>query len=406
MPIYYYKAKDNTGKAITGRLAAANEAAVTAHLEDLGYVPLSVRKSGYEKFAFLKPGLKVRQDHLVTFTRQFATIVKAGVPILMGLDTLAQQTESPALKAVLKKIAEDVKEGASLSQAIEKYPTIFSDFYVNTVVAGETGGVLDKVLVRLASTLEDNFNTTTNVKTAMRYPAMVVVALVAASFVLVIFVIPNFADLYSRFNVTLPLPTRVLVLANLIIRKWWYVFFPIVGVFWFLLSRYINTPAGRLQWDSLKLKVPIIKSLTIKLSMLRFAIMFDTLNESGLPIMKTLEIVSSTIGNVVLGKEVESMRQGIADGKGISASLVKSNVFPPLVSNMLAIGEKTGSLSEMLNAIADYYDIEIKAAVKNLTTMIEPVITLVLGVMVLFMALAIFLPLWDMINVFRSAGAG
>jgi len=403
MAIFVYKAKDKSGKNISGRVTASNEAAVSQYLEGLGLLPIYIKKSSYTRFALFQPGLKVKREHLVAFTRQFATIVKAGVPILMGLEALAQQTESTTLKAVLKKIAEDVKDGASLSQAIDRYPTIFSEFYVNMVVAGETGGGLDKVLLRLADTMEQDMITTTNVKTAMRYPIMVVVAITMASFILVLFVVPNFAEIYSRFNVQLPLPTRILILSNLLIRRWWYVVIPALATIIFLVRHYINTPVGRWQWDSLKLRLPIFRELTLKLAMLRFAIMFDTLNESGLPIMKTLEIVATTIGNVVLGKEVQNMRQSIADGKGIAGSLVETGVFPPLVSNMLAIGEKTGALSDMLQAIAEYYDIEIKSTIKNLTTMIEPLITVVLGVIVLGLSLAIFLPLWNMIRVFRAA---
>ncbi|MBU0759949.1 MAG: type II secretion system F family protein [Candidatus Omnitrophica bacterium] len=406
MPTYKYKAQNMEGKIVTGSIVAPRETVVTARLDKQGYLPLSItleKELIIDFKAFFKPREKVKMRDLVTFTRQFATIVKAGVPILTGLKALSEQSETPVFAKVLKNIGQDIEGGSSLSQAIDKHPNIFSELYVNSVVAGEAGGVLDKVLLRLAEMMERDMETATDVKTAMRYPVLTVFAMIIASFVLVIFVVPNFSSMYARFETQLPLPTRILIAANYFITRLWYIGIPSLIAAGYGFYRFINTKIGRWQFDSLKLKLPVFGKLFTKVAMLRFATMLNVLNESGLPILRTLEIVSITIGNVVIGKEVENMRQSVADGRGISGSMMKSKIFPPLMGHMVAIGEKTGALLDMLNAISEYYDLEIKSTVKNLTTLIEPMMTAILGMVVLGMALAIFLPLWNMIKLFRGA---
>ncbi|MBU1006465.1 MAG: type II secretion system F family protein [Candidatus Omnitrophica bacterium] len=406
MPSYKYKAQTQEGKTVSGSIAAPTEAVVTARLNKQGYLPLSIaleKAPILDLKAIFKPKEKAKPGELVMFTRQFATIVKAGVPILTGLEALSEQSESPMLSKVLKDVRQDIEGGASLSQAIDKHPGIFSELYVNSVVAGEAGGVLDKVLLRLAEMMERDMETSTNVTTAMRYPILTVLAMGIASFVLVVFVVPNFNSMYARFETNLPLPTRILVAANYIVTHMWYIFIPSLMGIGYAFHRFANTKIGRWQIDSLKLKLPVFGKLFTKVAMLRFATMFNVLNESGLPILRTLEIVSITIGNVVMGKEVENMRQSVADGRGISNSMMKSKIFPPLMGHMIAIGEKTGALSDMLKSISEYYDLEIKSTVKNLTTLIEPIMTALLGMVVLGMALAIFLPLWNMIKLFRGA---
>ncbi len=408
MPSYKYKARDPNGKEVTGILVAETEAEASQRLDGMGFLPLSIALDQGTAAGGLggifKAKEKVGAQHLVAFTRQFATIIKSGVPILTGLQALSEQAENPVFSGVLKKIIADIEGGASLSQAIDKYPLIFSELYVNSVVAGEAGGVLDKILLRLAEMMERDMQIDTNVKTAMRYPIMTVVAMTAASFFLIVFVIPKFATMYSRFNAALPLPTQVMILANQIITKWWYIALPAIAGLVFLFKRYINTQQGRWQYDTLMLRLPVFGKLFTKVAMLRFTNMLNVLNESGLPILKTLEIVSTTIGNVVIAKEIELMRHSVADGRGIAGSILNSKIFPPLVGHMIAIGEKTGAISDMLQAVSDYYDLEVRTSVQNLTTMIEPLMTAVLGVVVLGMALAIFMPMWNMIALFRQSG--
>jgi type II secretory pathway component PulF len=318
------------------------------------------------------------------------------------LGILSEQTESLTLKDVLKKVMHDIEGGASLSQAISKFPNVFSDLYVNSVVAGEAGGVLDTVLLRLAELMERDSETSANVRGALQYPIITLVAMSIASFILVIFVVPRFASIYGRFKEQLPLPTRVLIGANYLIVNYWYLLIAGAAAFGFLFHRYASTKNGRFQIDLIKLKLPVFGNLFMKVAMGRFSAMLMTLNSSGLPILRSLEIVSVTVGNAVIGREIELLRRSVADGRGISGSILESKVFPPMVGHMISIGETTGALDDMLASVASYYDLEVKSMIKNLTTLIEPIMTAVLGVVVLGMALAIFLPLWNMIQLFKK----
>jgi len=400
MPKYAYRGLSTEGKTQTGSVTAGSEEEAVALVEKKGLSLLSISQT--KEIVIFNKGATVKSDHLVAFTRQFATIVKAGVPILEGLSILAEQTESPALKVVLKSMAKDIEGGSSLSQALEKHPAIFSEIYVNTVVAGEAGGVLDKVLERLSLVMERDAAIASEVQAALRYPFMTLIAIAGAVLFLVTFVVPKFASIYSRLGGALPLPTKVLMMTSTAVIKGWYILFPALGFLFFLFHRYINTKRGRWQWDSIKLKVPVFGALFLKMYMLRFASMLSVLYESGLPILRTLEIVGSTVGNVVLTREVEVMRRSVAEGKGVAGAILESKVFPPLVSHMVSIGEKTGAFAEMLNFVGDYYELELKSMVKNLTSMIEPIMTAVMGAVVLVMALAIFLPMWNMISVFKQ----
>ena len=404
MPTYKYRARNAQGKTVTGQLAAVSEVALSARLDKMGLTPLSIsaEKAGGGGLALFKAKQTVPTEAMVGFTRQFATIVKAGVPIVTGLHVLSEQTESDVLKDVLKKVMHDIEGGSSLSQAIDRYPLIFSDLYVNSVVAGEAGGVLDMVLLRLAELMERDAETRAAVGGALQYPMMTGIAILVAVSVMVIFVVPKFASIYSKMNVDLPLPTQILIGANYVVAHYWHVIIAVTAIGSWLLRRYIATPSGRLQFDALKLRSPIFGQLFLKVAMARFAMMLMTLNSSGLPILRSLEIVSTTVGNAVIGREIEILRRSVADGRGISGSILASKVFPPMVGHMSSIGETTGALDDMLGSIGAYYDLEIKSLVKRLTTMIEPIMTAITGGVVLVMALAIFLPMWGMMKVMQA----
>lgn len=407
MPIYVYKAVDSKGKMIKGEMEAQSEIELTTELAKTGYLPISVSfKTVKAVRSILKGGKKVNLQELVVFTRQFATIIKAAVPIIEGLRVLSDQAEDPALKQALNQVVHDVEGGASLSLAMAKHPNVFHDLYVNTVIAGESAGVLDKVLIRLSKMLEDEQENKTNISTAMRYPIMVVIALFIALFVLSVFVVPQFAKIYQDAKLALPLPTQIMILISSAMKNYWYVTFPSIAGALFAFRWFINTKEGRHWWDGLKFSAPIVGKVYTKITMLRFASMLSVLYQAGLPVLKTLDIVGITIGNVILSKEVEGVKRDVADGKGISGAVLQSKFFPRLVGYMIAIGEKSGSLPLMLDSLCEYYDLEVKTTIKNLTTMIEPIMTAVLGVVVMGMALAIFLPLWSMISVIKGGGAG
>ena len=422
MGIYIYKAVDSNGKLVKGEMEAASEIGLTTELAKKGLLPISI--SYKAKASEIIPGArsgkttgKISPQALVIFSRQFATIIKAAVPILEGLGVLVEQADDPVLKKALNQIVHDVEGGSSLSSALAKHPGVFSELYVNTVIAGESAGILDKVLLRLSNMLEDDLETHSNIMAAMRYPIMVVIALIVAVIVLSIFVIPQFAKIYSDAHLSLPLPTQIMILvSNFLLGPWrnsnnpglialWFFLLMCfsAGIF-FILRIFINTKAGRYMWDDFKFRIVIFGKLYTKMTMLRFASMLNVLYQSGLPVLKTMDIVGLTIGNAVLAKEIEKIKRDVADGKGISGGILNSRFFPRLVGYMVSIGEKSGSLPMMLDSLCDYFDLEVKTTIKNLTTMIEPLMTVVLGSVVMGMALAIFLPLWNMIQVFRSAG--
>ncbi len=420
MGTYTYKAIDSQGRIVKGELEAANELEVSTQLVKLGYSPISI---GFKRDIssiwtriFKKRAKKVSAQSLIVFTRQFATIVKAAIPIMEGLRVLAEQTEDETLKTALTQIIHDIEEGHRLSEAMAKHPHVFSELYVNTVVAGEAGGVLDKVLLRLAQVLEEERETKAGIKTALRYPIMVIIALFVAMFVLSVFVVPQFAKIYAGFKVSLPLPTRIMIaISNFLLGPWkkskniflkllWYVILGGIGfTFYTLFKLLINTSKGRQWWDNFKFKMPIFGKIYNKIVMLRFASMLNVLYQAGLPILTILNIVKTTIGNVILAKDIENIKKDVADGKGISGGVLGSKSFPRLVGYMISIGEKTGSLPTMLDSLCEYYSLEVKSTIKNLTSLIEPVMTAVLGVVVMGMALAIFLPLWNLISVVRHA---
>ena len=414
--IYAYKAVDNSGKLVKGEMDAATEMGLTTELAKRQLTPVSITFKGKAR---VSGGGKAKQgvdtNSLVIFSRQFATIIKAAVPIIEGLRVLADQTEDLALRKALKQVISDVEGGSSLSQAMARHPAVFSDLYVNTVVAGESAGILDKVLLRVARMLEEDMENRANISAALRYPLMVVIAMFVAVIVLSVFVIPNFAKIYADAKIALPLPTQIMIIvSNIILGPWkdsknfllillW--FGMVAGGIYGLLSlfrAFINTRPGRFWWDNLKFNVPVFGKLYTKVTMLRFSSMLSVLYQSGLPVLKTLEIVGMTLGNVVLTREIDRIRQAVADGKGISTAVLASRFFPKLVGYMISVGEKSGSLPLMLDSICEYFELEVRVTIKNLTTMIEPLMTGVLGFVVMGMALSIFLPLWNMISVLKG----
>ena len=410
MPIYIYKAVDSQGKFVKGELEAASEVALTTDLAKKGYLPINISFKAKNKELVAKSAQGVSGSTrggidnraLVIFTRQFATIIKAAIPILEGLRVLTEQAEDLNLKKALNQVIHDVESGSSLSAGLAKHPGIFSDLYVNTVVAGESAGILDKVLMKLSNMLEDDMETRSNISAAMRYPIMVVIALVIAVVVLTVLVIPQFSKMYADAGSKLPLPTQIMVVIGNILRYYWYLVIISVGGIFFGVRAIINTAPGRFFWDTMKFKIPVFGKLYTKMTMLRFASMLSVLYQAGLPVLKTMDIVGLTIGNVVLSREIEKIKRDVADGKGISGGILNSKLFPRLVGYMVSVGEKSGSLPLMLDSLCEFFDLEVKTMVKNLTTLIEPIMTAVLGLVVMGMALSIFLPMWNMIQLFKK----
>jgi type II secretory pathway component PulF len=405
MPQYRYKARDKEGALHTGTMEAPRKEAVADQLSLNGYIPVQIEEyaqSGLLQADLLARLTRVSHQDLIIFSRQLATLMGAGISFMQSLATIERQVENPRLKGIIAEIKRDIEAGLPFSEALARHPRVFSKLYVSMVRAGETAGILDDILNRLALLLEHDAETRARVKTAVRYPLIVVAAISAAFVFLVTFVIPKFAVIFARFKTQLPLPTRILIGINTVFHHYWYLVLLggallVAGVIW-----YLRTPGGRWQWDGLKLKLPVFGVLFQKVALSRFARVFGAMQKSGLSMLLTLDIVAETVGNVVISRVVEQMRESLRQGKTLREPMEASDIFPPLLVQMVAVGEEAGNLDVMLNKVSDYYDMDVDYALRNLSTMIEPILLLFVGGMVLFLALGIFLPMWNMISLFKK----
>lgn len=404
MPQFSYKARNKHGSIIEGKIDAASEQEALARLDALEYLPVSIRRVEERRMRLPLSSFRGRipQRLVIVFTRQLATMVKAGLPILTALTALFEETENQHFKAVISNMRADIQEGLSLSDALERHPRVFSKLYTSTISAGEAGGVLDTVLQRLAELMEHEEQLKTSVKSALRYPAIIIIAVVSAFLVLTTFVVPAFGRIYEGVGVELPIPTRILVAVNHFVRNWWYAAAALLAGILILLKSYASTPPGRYQWDYIKLRLPVFGKLIIKSISARFAQIFRTLDEAGLPILRSLDEIADTLGNEVISRDIAVVREAVQDGRGIGPPLLDSKYFPPLLGHMVVIGERSGEMSDMLKSVQEHYDMEVDATIKNLTALIEPFLILALGLVVLFIALGIFLPMWDMVGIYIS----
>jgi len=405
MPEYTYKARDKYGKAATGTLTGENEKAVVGNLRKMGYVPISVepykKELKFELSKRIKLFGRVKDEDMILFTRQLATLLKAGLPLLSGLDAIASQTSSKILKDTISVIMKDIEAGTNFSGALSKHPKIFPSIYVNMVKTGEASGLLDDIMTRLAELQEYDLEINTKIKSAVRYPILAFSTLIVAFFVLVIFVIPRFAALFERFDLELPLATRMMLFIYDAITNWWYVVLVMAAVSVFLFIRLINLPSGRKIWDSFKLKFPVFGPLLFKIYMARFARTMAILIASGINVLETLDLTADIVGNAIISNAVKAIREGIIEGAGLANPMKVSKLFTPLVIQMVAIGEETGKLDELLTRASEHYDQQINYTMKNLTTLIEPLLIFVLGAMVLVVAIAIFLPMWNLVYIYK-----
>jgi type II secretory pathway component PulF len=398
MAQYQFRAINNSGQVVVDKIDAPNIGFVTEYLDRLNYLPLQITEKKGGLFSGSPATKKVDPKEVIVFTKQFATLFKAGVPLLSCLQALEEQAGSESMKEILKHVSSDIQSGKSLCESLRPHKTAFSDLYVDMIRVGEAGGVLDQVLTRLVSFLTHDMEIRANIKKATRYPIIVLCGISVAFVVLIMAVVPKFVDIFKKMKVELPLPTRVLIGINTAITDYWMIVIPaMIGIF-LGMRAFIKTPAGRRFWDESKLHLPVFGLLNVKTYISRFAKTFETLNRSGLPILQTLTIIAQTMGNIIVADEIYRAINGVKEGQGLAQPLKKSDIFPPIVVQMISIGEKSGALDSMMENIASYYDEEIDYTVKNLTTLIEPMITVLLGGLVLFIALSIFLPMWDMLG--------
>jgi type IV pilus assembly protein PilC len=397
MPMFEYTARSQTGQIQKGQMDVANKDDVTAYLRKNRLIMVSVREQP-KQIKLSLGGSRVKTRDIVIFTRQFATMINAGLPLVQSLNILAAQTENKALAEVTRAVVYDVESGNTLADAFSKHPKAFTPLYVNMVAAGEAGGILDTILLRLATFLEKNDALVRKVKGAMVYPGVIICVAMLAIAILLIFVIPTFQSMFASANLELPLPTRIVIgMSNFLIHFWWAMLLAIGGVI-FGVRSYYGTPAGRLQIDAAMLKAPVLGDVLRKSAVSRFTRTLGTLVSSGVSILEGLEITAKTAGNQVVHNAVMESRQSIAGGETIAAPLEKSKVFPPMVISMIAVGEQTGGLDEMLSKIADFYDEEVDVAVSALLSLMEPAMIVVLGVIVGGMVIAMYLPIFDMMN--------
>jgi len=393
------------GKKISGIIEAASRDEALLFLYDQGIDVENLRQaSAFDELSeiinqFRLKFSKVKLEDLIVFTRQFATLFNAGVPISTILERLGEQTVSFKLKGIVEQIKKDVDGGMSLSEAFAVHKNVFSPLYINMLRVGEESGTLDIVLERLATILETELKTRNRIKTATRYPKIVVTAIVVAFTIIITFVIPKFVSLFQRFNAKLPLPTRILIWINYFAHHyWWLVLMIVIGVV-FAFKRYKMTESGKRKIDELVLKMPIIGNLVHKIYISRMMRILGLLYKSGLAITTALSIVAEVTGNEIAKDAVLTVRSDVESGATISRPIKNSDFFPDIVSDMVAVGEETGRLDDMMFKVADYYDEEIEYAINNLSTAIEPILLVFIAAMVLLLALGVFLPMWDMVKV-------
>jgi type IV pilus assembly protein PilC len=400
MPVYKWIAETKKGKTLKGELEAADEKIARLQLKrrNLNIIKLKPKpKDLFENVSFLQP--KITHKDLVIFTRQFSTMIDAGLPLIQGLTILSEQTENRTFKKVLVQITRDVEGGSTLADALKKHPQVFNDLYVNLVAAGEAGGILDTILQRLALYIEKAEKLKARIKGAMTYPAIVVGIAILVIAVIMVFVIPVFQELFESFGSALPAPTQMVVdMSNFVKSNILYII-AAFGLLTWLFRLYRRSEKGRKQTDALALRLPIFGPLLKKVAVARFTRTLGTMLASGVSILDALEIVAKTSGNVILEEVLYEVRSSIAEGQTIADPLSEAGVFPPMVVQMIAVGEATGALDAMLEKIAEFYDQEVDVAVDALTSMLEPMLLLFLGGTIGGLVVALYLP------IFKMAGA-
>ena len=373
---------------------------VLAHLRKQRIIVMFVREKKKSVSLKLKMGVSgVSIKDLAIFTRQFATMINAGLPLVQCLDILSQQTENTVLRGVIASVMNDVESGSTLAEGLRRHPKVFDKLFSNMVQAGEAGGVLDDILLRLASYIEKAEALRRKVKSAMTYPLVVFTVAISATVFMLMFIIPTFAKIFLEFGGELPLPTKIVMGASNFLREAWYILVAAIIGLVFLYRRYVGTESGRRNIDRLMLHIPILGDVLRKGAIARFTRTLGTLISSGVPILDGLQITAQTSGNKVIEEAIMATRGSIREGETIAAPLKESKVFPPMVVQMIGIGEETGALDEMLNKIAAFYDDEVNTAVDTLTSVIEPVMIVVMGLMVGGMVVAMYMPMFKLVSV-------
>lgn len=396
MPNYTYTAHTKTNESRTGTITADSEAAAASLLREKGLRPITLKPvagSGMNMNIKLPGGGKVKPKDLVVFTRQFSTMINAGVPILRALTTLRDQTASPALKEALDKVSADVQGGGQLSDAFEKHPKIFNAVYINMVRAGESGGILDKILGRLANQVEKDSQIKSKLRGAMIYPAVVTLVAIGAVAFLMTGVIPKLTSILTENNVALPLQTKAIIFLSNFMLNQWYILLAGIIVAFFIFRRYVKTPSGQYNFHKFVLKVPVFGKIVMKVNIARFARTFSSLMAAGVTVIESLNVTSGSLGNVVIKKALQESINDIRAGSNISDSLAKSGVLPGIVVQMAAVGEETGQMDTVLEKVAEFYEQEVDTVIDSLSSIIEPILIVSLGGVVGFIVASVLGPI-------------
>ena len=396
---YDYKVRDRTGSMVTGQLVGDSETLVLQRLREMGMTPVEVKKAGtgMKMEINLRPG-RVKLKTIAVFCRQFATMVNSGLPILRSLSILADQTDNQELEKVLVQARTDVEQGSSLSAALAKHPKAFNNLFISMIKAGETGGVLDDVLLSLADQIEKEVELRRQIKSAMTYPVVVVALVMLILTAMLLFVVPQFETIYTNLGGTLPLPTRILLGISNAFRNYWYIFGLGVVVGSFFFRRYKKTDAGRARVDAAKIRVPVFGPLFHKVALARFASTLGMLLRAGVPILQALDNVKETVNNRVIADAIDDVKTSVREGESIAKPLGRHKVFPPMVVQMMAVGEETGAVDTMLDKVAQFYNNEVTAQVDALTSLIEPLLIAFIGGAVGAAVIALYMPMFNIIN--------
>jgi len=397
MPSFEWKGRDRHGNAQTGVLIGDNKDAVIAALRKQQIVVTTVKEKGKE-IALPKFGGGISSKDVAVFTRQFSVMIDAGLPLVQCLEILGQQQDNKAFQKVILQVRQDVEGGLSLAEALRKHPQAFDDLYVNMVAAGEAGGILDTILQRLANYIEKNVKLKSQVRSALIYPVAVVTIAVIVVYVILWKVIPVFATLFEGLGASLPFLTQMVVNMSRFIGNFWWLIFLIVGGTIFGLRQYYQTDGGRYQIDKILLKLPAIGLLLRKIAVARFCRTLGTLLSSGVAILESLDITARTAGNAVIEEAILMVRKEVEEGKNMADPLSRTEQFPPMVCQMIGVGEQTGAMDTMLGKIADFYEDEVDAAVEGMMALLEPLIITFLGVVIGTIVVAMYLPMFSLIS--------
>jgi type II secretion system protein F len=403
MPEYIYKAADSLGKVVEGIMSAPEEATLVSKLHTMGYMPIKISPSSTGqklslsmKFSVPLPFSTISGANLLAFTQELSTLIKAGLPLDRTLSILVEITENEKLKKVVQEVLKDVRGGRSFSDALALHPRIFDRLYVNMVKAGEAGGVLDIVLDRLVDFQQRSQQLKSTVLNAMIYPIILISVMAIVIIVMLMFVIPRFSMIFETMGKTIPLPTQILLSSSEFIQNFWWLILAVVIIISVLFQRYRNTEQGRLNWDTLKLKLPLLRDLILKIEVARFSRTLGTLINSGVPLLGALTIVKEVIKNVVVSNSISDISKGAKEGKGVSGPMRAVGIFPSLAMHMIRVGEETGKLDEMLIRVADTYDEEVQNTTKRFISALEPVLILVMALLVGFIVMSL---IWAILGI-------